>query len=158
MNAGTTTLEVIRRLANKGVTIITNNALAFHAVSGGNCELISTGGTFNAVSNSYDGELATGIVQKTYAEYCVLGINGISAESGVTSSFFSETAVNEMMMQHCNKSCIIAADSSKIGKTYRFSSLRLHEINLLVTVSSSEPEKLRQLAAQGVRIAFADKP
>lgn len=157
LNAGTTTLEVIKRLKNKGVTIITNNALAFSSVQDGNCEIICTGGSYHPVSKAYNGDLATGIVQKTYAEYCILGINGISASSGITSSIFQETIVNEMMTRHCHGPKIIVADSSKIGSTLRFSSFKLSDVDLLVTVSAADGEQLQAIAAQGVKIVFADQ-
>lgn len=157
MNSGTSIYEVIHCLKNKHETIITNNAFAFDACANGNCEIICTGGTYNFITRSYNGELATGIILKTFADYCVLGVNGICAETGITTSVFQETIVNELMVKRCSGMKIVAADSSKIGKIFRFTSTALSSIDLLVTTSAADPEELSAISAAGVQIVFADQ-
>lgn len=157
MNSGTTIYEVMRCLANKNETIITNNILAVDACSGGNCEIICTGGAYNDITRSYNGELATSVIQKTFADYCVLGVNGIGHKTGITTSIFQETIVNELMLERCNGMKIVAADSSKIGKIFRFTSVPLDRIDLLVTTSAADPDELAAIRDSGVTIAFADR-
>lgn len=157
MNSGTTIYEVMRCLRDRRETIITNNVLAVDACTGGNCEIICTGGTYNHITRSYNGELATSIIQKTFADYCVLGVNGISIKAGITTSIFQETIVNELMLERCSGQKIVAADSSKIGKIFRFTSVALDKIDLLVTTSAAAPEELAAITAAGVKVAFADQ-
>ena len=156
MNSGTTIFEVMRCLSDKNETIITNNVFAVDACTGGNCELICTGGTYNHITRSYNGELATSIIQKTYADYCVLGVNGIGVRSGITTNIYQETVVNELMLERCNGPRIIAADSSKIGKVFRFTSVALDKIDLLVTTTAADSDELAAIEAAGVKIVFAD--
>ena len=57
LNAGTTTLEVVKCLKDMDVTIITNNALACSALGSSAATLISTGGEYNDHNKSYAGAL-----------------------------------------------------------------------------------------------------
>ncbi len=157
LNSGTTTYEVMRYLKGKKETIITNNALAYQACEGGNCEIICTGGAYNHTTRSYNGELATSIIQQTYADFCVFGVNGIGAKAGTTTSVFQETIVNNCMIHRCSGQRIIAADSSKVGKTFRFTNTDLQHIDLLVTVSTADQEELRAIQECGVQVALADQ-
>lgn len=73
INAGTTTLEVIKSIKNKHIRVITNNAAAIDHVSGGNLEFICTGGVYNEASKSFIGELSTSLIQK-YMRICVFWV------------------------------------------------------------------------------------
>ena len=157
MNGGTSTLEIIGQLKNHGATIITNNVMAFDAASGGNCSIICTGGEYNSVCKTYCGELSTGIIHKTLADYCILGINGISSQVGVTTSVYAESIINSLMAQRCRGPIILAADSTKIGRTFCFTSLKLELVSELVTTSLADQRELDALAAAGVKITLADK-
>lgn len=157
INGGTTTLEVMRQLKDQAATIITNNVLAFDATSDGNCTIICSGGEYNSNSKTYSGELSTGIIRQTLAEYCILGVNGIDSRCGVTTSVFSESMINNLMAQRCKGTTIIAADSSKIGNSLCFCSLRLENVDLLVTTSAAPKQALDDLASCGVKIVLADK-
>ena len=157
MNGGPSTLEIIKQLKHHSATIITNNVMAFEAASGGNCSIICTGGEYNSTCKTYCGELSTGIIQKTLADYCILGINGISKEVGVTTSIYAESIINSLMAQRCKGPVILAADATKIGKTFSFTSLKLEMVNELITVSTADPEELKAIAAAGVKITLADK-
>lgn len=157
LNSGTSTYEVMRYLKDKRETIITNSALAYQACEGGNCEIICTGGTYNHVTRSYNGDLATSIIQRVYADFCVFGVNGICAKAGITTSVFQETIVNECMIRRCNGQRIIAADSSKIGKTFRFTNTDLQHVDLLVTVSTADADELKAIQDCGINIVLADQ-
>lgn len=157
MNGGTTILEVIRSLKNHNATIITNNVMAFDAASGSNNNILCTGGEYNNVSKAYSGDLATCIIEKTFAEYCILGVNGISSKLGVTTAVYAETLINNLMAQRCKGPIIIAADATKIGKSFCFSSLPLKMVSELVTISSADPRELEAIANAGVKITLADR-
>lgn len=157
MNGGTSTLEIIRSIKNHNATIITNNVLAFEAAEGGSSNIISTGGEYNCISKTYSGELSNAILQKTFADYCILGVNGINSRDGITTSVYSESVINGLMAQRCRGPIIIAADASKIGKAFCFTSLKLDLVSELVTTSQADPEELEAIAEHGVKVTFADK-
>ena len=50
---------------------------------------------------------------------------------------------------------IVAADGSKVGKTYCFTSALLNAVDILVTDSSADPAELEKIRSCGVRILIA---
>ena len=151
LNSGTTTLAVLKHLNDRKVRVITNNALAPSSVWSESIELILTGGECRNRSKSLVGGFATDAISKVYSDYCILGANGISSV-GTTTSVYSETEVNEAMVNKCNGKVIIVADGSKVGRSYNFFSVPAHKIDLLVTDTTADPEELKHLAAQNIEI------
>lgn len=157
LNAGTTTLEVIKYLKDKDITIITNNAPAFSIIQKSTATLISTGGEYNNRNKSYTGVLATHLINKVIASVCILGVNGLSYNDGITTSAYLETMINENMLKRCKGEKIVVADGSKIGQTFCFSSASISDIDILVTDSSADPTELKLIQDAGVKIILADK-
>lgn len=157
-NAGTTTLAVMTHARDKNVRIITNNAMATVALTSGNAELISTGGQYNARTRSFYGDFAAHVIRKVHADICILGSNGVSASGGVTTSEYNETELNTLMVKRCQGKRIIAADGSKIGKTFCFTSVSLNKCDILVTDSSADPVELQRIRDTGLKVMLADAP
>ena len=156
INAGSTTLEVIRQLKNKPVRIVTNNAMASAVLQESLADLISTGGEYNGLTRAFTGEFARHALNKIFSDVCVLGANGITASTGVTSSVYKETFLNELMVSRCRGRCIIAADGSKVGKIHCFSSVPLEKVHTLVTDTSADRDALDAIRAAGVQVIVVD--
>lgn len=152
LNSGTTTLSTIKHLNGKHVRIITNNALAPTQICSEKIELILTGGECRTRSKSLIGNFAVSLINKVYADICILGVNGISGECGTTTSIFQETTINELMVKRCNGPIIVVADSSKIGRSFDFVSIGTGEIDILITDSNADPEELHKLEEKGIQI------
>lgn len=157
LNAGTTTLEVVKCIKDMDITIITNNALACSAIGGSAATLISTGGEYNNRNKSYAGALATPLLHRVFATVCVLGVNGITHNDGITTFAYLETMINEEMLKRCKGKKIVAADGSKIGRTFCFTSADITDIDILVTDSSADPEELDRMREKGIEIVLADQ-
>ncbi|MCI8403100.1 MAG: DeoR/GlpR transcriptional regulator [Lachnospiraceae bacterium] len=157
LNAGSTTLEVIRRIRQKSVVIVTNNALASTIMGECSASLISTGGEYNPDNQSYTGLMAVTPLQRMNATTCILGVNGITCDEGITTSNYMETMINEEMLKRCRSSHIIAADGSKVGRIFKFSSSPIASVDILVTDSSADPQELKKIQAMGVKVILADK-
>jgi len=157
LNSGSTTLEIIDRIKDRPIRIVTNNALAANVVNNGKAELICTGGVYNDKTCSYTGDLATLLIRKIYADYCILGVNGISSKEGITTYAYQETMLNELMVKRCKGMCIVAADGSKIGRSFHFTSTGLENINVLVTDSSANADELANIQEQGIKVICADQ-
>lgn len=156
LNAGTTTMEVLQLIKDRDITIATNNALACTVMDNCSAALISTGGEYNQVNQSYSGIMATELLLKMNAAVCVLGVDGLDAERGISSLHYMETLINRAMLDRCFGTRIVAADSSKIGKTYNFNTAPLSNIDLLVTDSGADPEQLQKIRHEGVKVVLAD--
>lgn len=157
MNSGTTVMEVMWRLQDRHMAIITNNAAACDILSHSNCELLCTGGLYNSVTKSYLGEFASGLIRETFAQVAIMGVNGISAKSGITTPVFQETSMFRLMLQRCREHRIVVADSSKIGKVQSYKSADITEIDILITTSAADPEEIANIRAKGVQVILADK-
>ena len=157
LNAGTTTFEIIKKLKNKHVVIVTNNALACTVMDDSVASLISTGGEYNQHNQSYTGIMAASLLQKMNANICILGVNGITCDEGVTTSNYMETMINEEMLKRCKGLRIVAADGSKIGRIFNFASAAISSIDMLVTDSSANMQELERIGAAGVKVVMADR-
>lgn len=91
------------------------------------------------------GDFATNVINQIYANLSILGVNGITAENGATTSNLQETIVNGKMVERCTGKVIIIADSSKIGKTHSFTSAQIQDIDILITGADADPEELRRI-------------
>lgn len=158
MNAGTTILEVFKAVRSKHIRVVSNNALAGGVIGGSSIEFICTGGIYQEKTRSYVGDLATPLLCKVYADVCVLGVNGISSCDGITTQTYSDTMLNDLMVKRCRGKKIIAADGSKIGKTFCFTSFPLDAVDILVTDSSADSEELSRIRELGIQVILADVP
>ncbi len=157
LNAGTTTLAVMSRIRDYNIRVITNNAMSTSVLAGGTAELICTGGEYQDRTRSFCGDFATYIISKVYADVCILGVNGVSISGGVTTTVYNETQLNEMMAKRCQGKTIIAADGSKIGKTYCFTCMPLTQVDVLVTDNSADMSEIEQIRSLGLEVIIVGK-
>lgn len=151
MNSGTTILHLLKLLNYRFLTIVTNNLLAYECCSQLKGNLIYTGGVYNDTSKACLGDLAITVLNQIYANLCILGVNGFSADSGATASLLQEAVLNGKMIERCSGKVIVIADSSKIGKTYSFTSAKLQNIDILITGSGADPEEIKRIREQGLK-------
>lgn len=156
MNSGTTIQQVLSRITSKDVTVITNNALAYQYCNAINGSIICTGGVYTDLTKAYIGSLAADIIGRTYADACILGVNGISADSGLTTSELQETIITQKMAEQCQGKVIVVADGSKVGRTYSFVSLEIKNVDILITDSSADVAEVERLRRLGLEIIVRD--
>ena len=156
INSSSTALLILNYLGDKRVNVITNNGHALELDLGPNIELILTGGQVYPRKQSLIGEFATYIFTKIAANKCFLGVSGISADFGITTSVIQETLVNREMIKNCNGPTYILTDSSKVGKRLDFSSGEIDEISHLITDSDISKTEIENLEAKGVGVISLD--
>lgn len=157
LNAGTTTLEVIKQVKQKVITIVTNSAPASEVLVNTPATLISTGGEFNSHNRSFSGPLATHLINKVFSTVTILGVNGISAANGVTTAYYPETLINEEFLKQSKGLKIVVADGSKLGKTFSYNSTPINNINVIITDSSADPDEVGKLRALNIKVIIADQ-
>ncbi|MDX9940308.1 MAG: DeoR/GlpR family DNA-binding transcription regulator [Sphaerochaetaceae bacterium] len=157
INAGTTTLEVIKVIKDKPITIVTNSAPASEILVNTPAKLICTGGEFNSKNRAFAGPLATNLINKIFSNITILGVNGLSAEEGVTTAYYPETMINEEFLKQSKGLKIVVADGSKLGKTYSFNSTAMKNIDIVITDSSANEEEVGKLKALVITVILADK-
>ncbi|MBQ8816609.1 MAG: DeoR/GlpR transcriptional regulator [Lachnospiraceae bacterium] len=118
LNAGTTTLTLFRMLPPKiNLCIVTNSiAIALEAGSNPNFNVVLLGGFTNAKHQFTYGDDAITQLEKYHADKLILSVDGISLDNGLTTFYSQEVELARMMLSRAATK-IIAADSTKLGRT-----------------------------------------
>ena len=156
VNAGSTTLEVIRHLQGKKVRIVTNNAACLSLDLDPQQELILLGGDYRQQSKSLVGDLTIKSLRPIFSSVTVLGINGVSIKKGCTSAVHQETSVNKAMIENSSGKVIVVADHTKLNNVSSFLTCPLNRIDMIVTDWLAPPPFCEELEASGlcvVRVA-----
>jgi len=156
LNAGSTTLEVLRHLKGKKVKVITNNAASITVELEPGVELIVLGGEYRRASQSYYGDLTLMGFKSIYSSVTVLGINGISPRKGLTSSVYQETSVNRAMIDNSSGKVIVVADHSKMNSVSSFLTCGFDKIDMIATDWQCPLPFIQELKSMGVRMEAVD--
>ncbi len=157
INSGSTTLEVIRLLLHKRITIITNNIAAAVLADTGSCDVLLLGGTYRSQSQSVSGDFALQQLNRLYANKAVIGVDGVSVKKGLTTPIMQEAETGRAMMEQTLGQIIVVADSRKIGVVSTFKTADIRDIDVLITDAGGsgflDDEELRRV---GVTLITAD--
>ncbi|GAB1482595.1 DeoR/GlpR family DNA-binding transcription regulator [Treponema sp.] len=155
LNAGSTTLEVLRNLKDKKVKVITNNAASITVDLDSGVELIVLGGEYRRDSQSYYGDIALLGIKSIYSSVTVLGINGISARKGLTSAVYQETSINRAMIDNSSGKVIVVADHSKMNCVSSFLTCGFDKIDMIATDWQCPEPFVQELRGMGVKVEIA---
>ena len=117
-NSGTTTLTIMRKIPqNMNLSIVTNSiAIALEASGNPNFNVVLLGGAVNSKYQFVYGDNANTQLTKYHADKLILSVDGISPSAGFTTFYDREAEIDRLMLEH-SATKIIAADSSKLGRT-----------------------------------------
>lgn len=152
LNAGSTTLEVVRHLKGKKVRVVTNNAACLQLDLDPGIELILLGGDYRPQSRSLVGNLTIAGLQSIYSTLTILGINGVSTKRGCTTAVQLETSVNQAMIGNSSDRIVIVADHSKMNCVSSFLTCPLTSADLLVTDSQTTAAFAEEVRAAGLPV------
>ena len=153
LNAGTTTLLAFRKFPTEyNLNIVTNSiAIALEASSNPNYNVILTGGSVNIKYQFTYGTDAVHQVKQYHADKLILSVDGIDVESGFTTYYNKETAVDVAMIEQAD-CCIVAADKTKF---WRSAFAKIGDISVadyLVTNTEFSSEHLAEIEMLGIKI------
>lgn len=157
LGSGTTTLNIIKHIGNKRVTIVTNNALAPVHTNNEHITLILCGGECRLKTKSLIGPFTEQVINSIFFDMAFLGANGIDATNGVTTNIYQEAQLYETIANNCSSKIVLVATGHKLGKTNSFKILDSSSIETLITDSTADEKTLSALKTQGVNIIFADE-
>ncbi len=152
LNAGSTTLEVLRHLVGRKVRVVTNNAAALTIDIDPEIELIVLGGEYRPQSKSLIGELALAGVSRIFSSLTILGINGITITKGFTSAVYQETTVNAAMIENSSAQIVVVADHTKMNTVSSFLTCPLSKVNTVITDRLSPALFLEELRDAGINV------
>lgn len=155
LDAGTTSVEIARRIARlEPLTIVTNAlnvALEFGAVPGQ--RLILLGGAYHAGSSSTVGPLAVQALSELAVGTLFLGTQALDAAAGLTDSTMEIAEVKRAMIRAARR-VVLVTDSSKWGRASLHRVADLEEVDALIT-DEALPAEARELCARlGVELVL----
>ena len=158
-SGGTTTSEVARLIADRvDITVVTNALnIAADLALRPRLKVILTGGVTRPQSYELVGALAEQTLRDLHIEVLIVGVDGITAPTGLTTHDEVEAHTNRMMIQR-SKRIIVVTDGSKIGRTLLARISPVDVIDDLVTDSSADATELEYLRQAGVRVHLVDAP
>ena len=156
INSSSTAIKLLEYIEDKRVMVITNNGKILGMNLSPNVEIILTGGEVYGRKQSMVGDIATQIISKITATKCFIGVSGINANTGISTSVLQETTVNMKMLENCNGPTFVLADNSKIGIHHNFSSGDISKVNYVITNEiEDDKSELEKLKEKGVKIIFS---
>jgi DeoR/GlpR family transcriptional regulator of sugar metabolism len=156
LDAGTTTLEVARRLPpDLRATIITNSpAIALELVDHPHADVAVLGGTLDKHAHAVVGAAAIDALRLVRADVLVLGVCSLHPEIGITVLELEESYVKRAMIAS-SAEVVAVASSEKLGSAGPYVVAPIGELTHIVTDSSATDAALSPYRELGVEVVIA---
>jgi len=157
LSGGTTTASVARALANhRDIAVVTNSLTIATLLSGyAGVRVVMTGGYLRPQSLELVGALAENTFNSVNIGTAILGADGISAATGVTTHDETEARTNRAMVAKAQRT-VVVADGSKIGAVALAQMTDISHVAMLITDSSADPAELERLRDAGVEVVVVE--
>jgi DeoR family transcriptional regulator of aga operon len=159
LNGGTTMAALARELINrrlKDVTIVTNSLAIAHDFSmQPNYKLVVTGGFIRPASLELVGPLADDTVLKINLDLAIVGVDGITADSGFTMHNELEARTNRHLLLRARER-IVAADHSKFGRAAFAQLCPVTDVQQVITDLGAAGHVVDDLRAQGLTVTLTE--
>lgn len=161
-NGGTTTSATARHLAARAdlaaapeqpsLTIVTNALnIATELVLRPHIRTVSLGGVARAQSYEVVGPLAHQVLRELWVDHLILGVDGISLDSGATCFQDGEASINALMVERSRTVTVVAA-GEKLGRHSFARICDLDAIHRLVTDPSADPDVVAGLRQRNIEV------
>lgn len=153
LDSGTTTYFVAREMTDiKNLTIVTNSLQVAQELSyQSNINVILLGGSLDPRYQFTYGDDAQGQLQKYRADKMIIAVDGVSAESGLTTYHYLEAEVSRQMITRANRT-IVVADHTKIAREGFAHIDSIKSIDTLVTNKKADKEELKAISNLGIEV------
>ena len=153
MNAGTTLAYVLHAIqGKKNITILTNSMQnAMEAALYSSFNVILLGGEFDSKYQFTHGEDALSQLDNYHATKCILSVDGISVDAGLSLYYSNEASLARKMIE-CSDKLIVTADGTKLGKNAFAKITDLKPGDILVTNYTENRSEAEKITALGVTV------
>ncbi|MGY3724734.1 DeoR/GlpR family DNA-binding transcription regulator [Granulicatella balaenopterae] len=156
INSGSTAFSLLKYLAHKKVTILTNNGRAIFKRNNTEAVIIVSGGEIYERKKSLVGDFAINSFSRVTANICFLGVGGLSKE-GITTYALPETAVNKMILERTEGPRIVVCEGEKIGRKSNFFTADCSMITHVITDTMANRATVEYLKDLGIDVIFVDE-
>lgn len=155
LDAGTTTHQIAYLLKEKtALTVVTNSLVnALELMDPPGIEVILIGGSIQPRRKATLGPLAIRFLDSFHVDKAFLSFNGVQIGSGYTVVDFDAAEIKKRMMQ-CATECIVAADSSKIGKIAFATVAPIEAARMLLTDNGIQENDRKSLTEAGLEVVI----
>ncbi|MEH0675387.1 DeoR/GlpR transcriptional regulator [Vibrio scophthalmi] len=156
IDSGSTTGALIRQLDGmRGLVVMTNSLNVANALNELENEptLLMTGGTWDAHSESFQGQVAESVLRSYDFDQLFIGADGVDLARGTTT--FNELVGLSKVMAEVSREVIVMVESEKIGRKIPNLELAWDCIDVLITNSDLPPEYQQQIESHGVTVICA---
>jgi DeoR/GlpR family transcriptional regulator of sugar metabolism len=155
LDAGSTTLQMVKNINKNNVTIITNDIkIAMEVAHKSGLKLIVGGGIREESVYTLIGPTTEEFFLNVHVNKTFLGCDAISLEYGITNRTMQEVPIKRAMMKAAEE-VIAVADHSKLDKKVFSFLCQIKEINKLV-IDKVEEDFKKSLNDIGVEVIVAD--
>lgn len=156
IDGGTTTACLAALLpTDRELTVITH-ALPIASIVAGrpNINLHLVGGAVRGRTLVAVGPWATRSLERVNADVVLLGANGVSVESGITTPDVAEAEVKAALIRSARR-IVLLADHTKIGRNELITVVSLDQVDTLITDAGVDPDLVDEITAAGVTVVRA---
>lgn len=155
VDCGSTTLQLLKFLELKRLTIITNS-LPVASVVGANSSirLIFVPGEYSSDSKGMSGPLAVDFFHNIRADKAFIGASGFDAKGGVNEPVLGDATTKRAMLESARTSYLLV-DASKYGNVHFMAMNKLSDYSCVITDSSFPQDKRAELEAACNQVIYA---
>lgn len=156
IDSGSTTGALIKLLDGmRGLVVMTNSLTVANALNELESEptLLMTGGTWDAHSESFQGQVAESVLRSYDFDQLFIGADGVDLERGTTT--FNELVGLSKVMAEVSREVIVMVESEKISRKIPNLELAWDIIDILITNKDLEPEYKQKIESHGVKVICA---
>ncbi|NRF29228.1 DeoR/GlpR family DNA-binding transcription regulator [Vibrio coralliilyticus] len=153
IDSGSTTASLIKQLDGmRGLVVMTNSLNVANALNELESEptLLMTGGTWDAHSESFQGQVAESVLRSYDFDQLFIGADGVDLERGTTT--FNELVGLSKVMAEVSREVIVMVESEKIGRKIPNLELAWSSIDILITNKDLNPEFKQQVESHDVKV------
>ena len=156
LGSGTTVHAIARHLPEfTHLTILTNSLPIINSLVGrAGINLIILGGFLRESELSFIGHIAEKALSEVRADKVFISARAVSLDYGVTNDFMAETATDRAILK-IGRQTILVVDHSKFNRISTAFLAPLQDFDLLITDRGINPDDVRSLEQQGLRLELA---
>tara|TARA_Y100001956_G_scaffold77006_1_gene86839 strand:+ start:455 stop:1216 length:762 start_codon:yes stop_codon:yes gene_type:complete len=156
IDSGSTTGALIKQLDGmRGLVVMTNSLTVANALNELESEptLLMTGGTWDAHSESFQGQVAESVLRSYDFDQLFIGADGVDLERGTTT--FNELVGLSKVMAEVSREVIVMVESEKIGRKIPNLELAWDCVDILITNKDLELESKQIIESHGTKVICA---
>jgi DeoR family fructose operon transcriptional repressor len=151
LDCGSTVFALAPFLRGKRITVITNSLPLAHALMDSHVKINLVGGEVDQERQATHGSVAADHVRRYKAGKAFIGVDGVSAEGGLSSNGEREAEITAAMIAQSRK-VFLLCDSSKLGHDRYLSFAPVSSLHYLITDRDASEELLGLFRKAGVTV------